>query len=150
MSRKEAALAVLADGGYFREALESSYRGGEKFNMRLRSASGSVVNGFGYKTYYELKEAGLLRYRSCSKSSVWPSEYVLKQGVRLMKIHKKVTLRKVMAAAKRSMFELDNAGFCIACGAEADGCEPDAREYECEACGEKAVYGAEELVLMMA
>jgi hypothetical protein len=41
----------------------------------------------------------------------------------------------------------DNIGFCVACGEEADSCEPDAREYECEACGAYAVYGAEELML---
>ena len=41
----------------------------------------------------------------------------------------------------------DNLGFCTACGEEADGCEPDAREYECESCGAYAVYGAEELML---
>ena len=39
-------------------------------------------------------------------------------------------------------------GFCIACGEERPCCEPDAREYECECCGEAKVYGAEELVLM--
>jgi hypothetical protein len=48
------------------------------------------------------------------------------------------------------MFSLDNPGICIACGADADGCEPDARKYKCEACGERAVYGAEELLIMLA
>lgn len=43
---------------------------------------------------------------------------------------------------------LDNPGFCIRCGAEAEGCEPDARRYECENCGERGVYGLEELVMM--
>lgn len=42
----------------------------------------------------------------------------------------------------------DNLGFCTACGAEATGVEPDAREYECEVCSAKAVYGAEELLIM--
>jgi hypothetical protein len=42
----------------------------------------------------------------------------------------------------------DNLGFCLACGAEADGCEPDARKYECESCGEHQVYGAEEVLMM--
>ena len=42
----------------------------------------------------------------------------------------------------------DQCGFCTACGAEKDCCEPDAREYECDECGERAVFGAEELVLM--
>ena len=38
-------------------------------------------------------------------------------------------------------------GFCLACGHEQGGCEPDARRYECEACGEKQVYGADELMM---
>jgi hypothetical protein len=42
----------------------------------------------------------------------------------------------------------DSIGFCIKCGAERDCCEPDARGYQCEECGEDAVYGAEELVIM--
>lgn len=39
-------------------------------------------------------------------------------------------------------------GFCIACGAERDSCEPDARNYECYDCGEHQVFGAEELLIM--
>ena len=40
------------------------------------------------------------------------------------------------------------AGFCLACGeSEHDPIEPDARRYQCEACGEHKVYGAEELML---
>lgn len=39
-------------------------------------------------------------------------------------------------------------GGCIACGATRDTCEPDAREYPCEQCGAKAVYGAQELLFM--
>jgi len=54
---------------------------------------------------------------------------------------------EVMDAAKRSMFGLDNPGFCRKCGAENDGCEPDARKYPCEVCGERAVYGAEEYMM---
>ena len=41
----------------------------------------------------------------------------------------------------------DGTGFCMSCGAEAYGVEPDAHDYECETCGEDAVYGAEELLL---
>ena len=55
---------------------------------------------------------------------------------------------EVMQAAEESTFGLENLGFCIKCGYEQDGCEPDARKYECEECGENAVYGAEELILM--
>lgn len=62
-------------------------------------------------------------------------------------IHKSITADRVAEAAERCMTGLDNPGFCLACGFEADGCEPDARGYECESCGEKKVYGAEELLI---
>jgi hypothetical protein len=39
-------------------------------------------------------------------------------------------------------------GFCLACGFEQGGCEPDARRYECEACGEKQVFGPHEILFM--
>lgn len=42
----------------------------------------------------------------------------------------------------------DMQGFCLACGALRDGCEPDARDYECEVCGERKVYGAGEIAIM--
>jgi hypothetical protein len=67
-----------------------------------------------------------------------------------IKMHPSVTVDRVIDAAKRGMITLDNPGICLACGAENEGCEPDARRYECEACGEKQVYGAEELVMMLA
>ena len=58
----------------------------------------------------------------------------------------KVTLEQVVNAVSTD----DNLGFCLACGAEAYGVEPDARKYECESCGERKVYGAEELLIRMA
>ena len=42
----------------------------------------------------------------------------------------------------------NNAGFCLACGAEHDSVEPDARKYHCTDCGAHKVYGCEELILM--
>ena len=40
-------------------------------------------------------------------------------------------------------------GGCLSCGDKMwSGIEPDARGYECEVCGEKKVYGAEELLIM--
>jgi DNA-directed RNA polymerase subunit RPC12/RpoP len=39
-------------------------------------------------------------------------------------------------------------GLCMACGTENYGVEPDARGYKCEECGNRSVYGAEELLLM--
>lgn len=65
-------------------------------------------------------------------------------------MHPSITIDRVMEACERYDTSLDNPGFCIACGADAEGCEPDARRYGCEACGVHAVYGAQELMLMMA
>jgi len=42
----------------------------------------------------------------------------------------------------------DYTGFCISCGETQEGCEPDARGYECESCGQHKVYGLEELMMM--
>lgn len=39
-------------------------------------------------------------------------------------------------------------GFCLGCGKEAEGVEPDARKYTCEYCEQPKVYGLEELVMM--
>lgn len=64
-----------------------------------------------------------------------------------MRMHKSITTERLMAAAKRQMFGLDNPGFCVACGNEQEGCEPDARNYECEACGKRRVFGASELLM---
>jgi hypothetical protein len=67
-----------------------------------------------------------------------------------MRIHPSITLARVSEAVHRHNVALDNPGFCIQCGAEAEGVEPDAREYECESCGEPGVYGAEELFIELA
>jgi len=54
-----------------------------------------------------------------------------------------LTLDQIMEACEEG-----NTGFCLACGAQAYGVEPDARRYTCEECGAKKVYGAEELLIM--
>ena len=64
-----------------------------------------------------------------------------------MKIHSTITEARVMDAVERHMHSLDDPGFCIACGADANGVEPDARKYKCEVCGARSVYGAEELMM---
>ena len=61
--------------------------------------------------------------------------------------HFSITERRVMEACERRMTTLDNPGFCVSCGNEQGGCEPDARGYKCESCGERKVYGCEELLL---
>ena len=55
---------------------------------------------------------------------------------------------RLIEAVQEQMFGDSNTGFCIACGEERDGCEPDARNYPCESCGEHKVYGASELLMM--
>jgi hypothetical protein len=61
--------------------------------------------------------------------------------------HESLTDERVVEAMRRSMLTLDDPGFCLACGAEVYGVEPDARRYECESCGERQVYGAQELFM---
>jgi hypothetical protein len=57
-------------------------------------------------------------------------------------MHKSITPERVMNAVAAD----DNLGFCTACGDEHDGLEPDARYRECSSCGERKVFGAEELL----
>ena len=63
-----------------------------------------------------------------------------------MKIHESITSDRIIAGCESG----DYMGFCIACGDDAYGVEPDARRYVCESCDAKAVYGAQELLLMTA
>ena len=39
-------------------------------------------------------------------------------------------------------------GFCLHCGSEHYGIEPDAERYECDDCGQAKVYGAEQCLLI--
>jgi len=66
-----------------------------------------------------------------------------------MKIHASITQEMVLDAVKRQMFGLDNPGFCVACGEESEGCEPDATNYPCDYCDKRQVFGAEELMMHM-
>jgi hypothetical protein len=58
----------------------------------------------------------------------------------------KVTMDQVLEAVEAE----DCRGFCTACGAEAYNVEPDAERYLCESCGAPKVFGAEQLLLMIA
>ncbi len=49
---------------------------------------------------------------------------------------------------RHQLYAEGNLGFCLDCGMETDGVEPDARKYRCGDCGMMAVYGLEELVMM--
>jgi len=64
-----------------------------------------------------------------------------------MKLPPNLTLEILLKAVERSMAENDNLGFCISCGTEAQGCEPDVSKLPCEKCGSLAVYGAEQILI---
>jgi len=64
----------------------------------------------------------------------------------MAKPHESITLERITEAVKSDCY----IGFCLLCGEEADGVEPDARRYRCDNCGNCAVFGAEELLLYMA
>jgi hypothetical protein len=64
-----------------------------------------------------------------------------------MNMHRSITPERIMEACERYQQSLDNPGFCIASGAEAEGVEPDAEKYTSEACGVPGVYGAEQLFI---
>lgn len=66
-----------------------------------------------------------------------------------MKMHESITMERLEDAIQRESEWCENPGFCIKCGADADGCEPDAERYECEECGERAVYGLMYIAMMM-
>ena len=65
------------------------------------------------------------------------------------KTHPSVTVERVMKAVEAQSTFLENPGLCLACGEDAEGCEPDARNYKCEVCGENQVFGAEEILMMI-
>ena len=47
--------------------------------------------------------------------------------------HKSLTDEVLIETMERSMSSLDDPGFCLICGCEAYGIEPDARRVKCEA-----------------
>ncbi len=61
------------------------------------------------------------------------------------RLHSSLTAERVLDLVAQD----DMLGACIICGEEADHVEPDARRYHCECCGERAVFGAEELLFML-
>lgn len=58
------------------------------------------------------------------------------------------TKKKVHITARGEDIFEGRTGACRSCGNFQDGCEPDARNYECENCGQLEVFGLEELLMM--
>lgn len=55
--------------------------------------------------------------------------------------------KRLLDALERSENGTEDPGFCTACGYEREGCEPDARNYECYECGEHKVHGLYEFLI---
>lgn len=64
-------------------------------------------------------------------------------------IHADVTIDRAIGLAMENETYCGNDGLCVACGSEVGGCDPDTRQGLCDCCGRPAVYGAEELCLML-
>ena len=64
-------------------------------------------------------------------------------------LHPGVTEERVIAAVEASHRLLEGPGFCVACGVGAHGVKAAAGRYKCEACGKRAVYGAEQLLFFL-
>lgn len=59
-----------------------------------------------------------------------------------------VTIARIRAAVERAARTTDNPGFCVDCGIDVEGIEPDASGDPCASCGARAgVYGAEQLLI---
>ena len=64
------------------------------------------------------------------------------------KWHPSVTPMRVVDAARRQHDDARQSWLLLGVRATStEGCEPDARGYDCEACGEPQVFGADELML---
>jgi Zn finger protein HypA/HybF involved in hydrogenase expression len=66
--------------------------------------------------------------------------YTTRKGQKLFK--PATTLKNL----ERKIFN-GGTGWCVGCGTEAEGVEPDARQYTCEKCHAPKVYGLEELMM---
>lgn len=62
----------------------------------------------------------------------------------------KLNFKLVYKAAQKAEKGLSSPGWCVKCGKEHKGVEPDARKDPCAKCGSASVYGAEELMMMLA
>ncbi len=68
---------------------------------------------------------------------------ILMQLPDFMTIHASLNLETILGAISQD----ENTGFCVACGASRGNCEPDTKQYRCDACGEFQVYGAEQILI---
>lgn len=74
-----------------------------------------------------------------------PSAWTITQGAATSNLPESVVIsqRRIRQAIESD----ESIGFCISCGSEQSGVEPDAEGYRCESCGQFSVKGAENLLL---
>ena len=58
--------------------------------------------------------------------------------------------RKIRSISEETFQELcdEVGGICLECGHVQYGVEPDAENYKCESCGERAVAGSEQALIL--
>lgn len=65
------------------------------------------------------------------------------------KAHNGATQFKPVMTAEFQRLAMDGTtGFCLACGHDQEGCEPDTKKDVCESCEAPKVYGLEQLIIM--
>ena len=67
----------------------------------------------------------------------------------LSKIAERIVTLKLSESILNSVENDEEKGYCLMCGLEQHGVEPDARGRRCNACAEKAVFGAQELLVYL-
>jgi hypothetical protein len=71
-------------------------------------------------------------------------------GIAMPPIHPSITMDLVLEAMDRSPSETDALGFCLACGESVREIATSTRRETCGFCGCPAVFGAEEIMFILA
>jgi hypothetical protein len=107
-------------------------------------------HSYGWKVHGKLKAdltaADFVRAYEKPRRDGSPSSWTVTQGAAIAGPTKVISLARVKAAVSRD----DSTGFCLSCGSEQGGTEPDADSYRCESCGSMSVQGAENVLMGMA
>ena len=75
-SKARQVVEVCKAGGFARYALETQWRGGEKFETRVFDSQRQRVAGLGYKAVHDAIALGFLESRPVPRGSTWAQEWV--------------------------------------------------------------------------
>jgi hypothetical protein len=105
-------------------------------------------HSYGWKVHGKLKAgitaADFARVYSAPRKDGSPSSWTITSTTGRVKTPV-LSLARVMRAIESG----ESIGFCLECGADQYGVEPDANGYKCESCGQHAVQGAEDVLAGM-